>query len=153
LNHGNHGKTWDFEQQTHGGSDQEPGRRLGGFGLNLVTSTKAKWEFDPPEKWWDQLRNDQKTCFTLPGCFIFRTPLLCFWWFQPMRQTKLQQLRPVPEEAEDAPQDRRVWVERWAISGNGRRIIGKYWGNLGKYWDIWGIFGKTWETLGDLWTY
>ena len=48
-----------------------------GFGLNLVTSTNTKWEFDPPEKWWDQLGNDQKTCFTLPGGCIFRTPLLC----------------------------------------------------------------------------
>lgn len=31
--------------------------KIGGVGLNLVTSTTAKWEFDPPEKWWVEQLN------------------------------------------------------------------------------------------------
>ena len=143
-----------------------PERRLGGFGLSLVTSTNAKWEFDPPEKWWDQLGNDQKACFTVPGSCIFSTflnPLLCFCWFQPMRQTTAPTAAPLgggrctpgPNSLGGEMVGRFQAMEEETLGNTGEiwENIGINYGEflvkLGRLWDIFGHIKTSWETWGD----
>ena len=113
-------------------------------GLNLVTSTNRKWEFDLPEKWWVG-----KWCWESLSHstwqLYFLNPFRCCVLFVPAYDTN-----QAPTALPVAPRRRKMHPRTTAMQEESLGNAGGILGNSGNIGISLFFFGKSQETLGHL---